>query len=250
MQALTLEDVEGRGHAVHSQDRYRGHGVRSVPRYCEELNRLNRFPLIVIEAARGYGVIYGDTDSTFVWLRRARDEADAARIGRALVEHVNAYWTRHLQETFGLKSALKLQFETHFERFLISIIRGTEEGSKKRYAGLTECADGSKEIIYKGLETVRTDWSPLAQRFQKELYLFARVQGRALRGLRARLRAAHAARRARRTADLSQAPALHARRLSAQCAAACARSANRRRIQRNAKQGRSLQYQNGVWTAM
>ena len=26
-------------------------------------------------------------------------------------------------------------------------------------------------MIYKGLETVRTDWTPLAQRFQQELYL-------------------------------------------------------------------------------
>jgi DNA polymerase II len=121
--------------------------------------------------ARGYSVIYGDTDSTFVWLRRARDEADAARIGRALVEHVNDYWRRHLSETFGLASALELQFETHYSRFLMPTIRGTEEGSKKRYAGLTIRADGSEEIVYKGLETVRTDWTPLAQRFQQELYM-------------------------------------------------------------------------------
>ncbi len=121
--------------------------------------------------ARGYSVIYGDTDSTFVWLRRARSEDDAARIGRALVDHVNDYWRRHLRETFGLDSALELQFETHFKRFLMPTVRGTDEGSKKRYAGLTQRADGSEEIIYKGLETVRTDWTPLAQRFQQELYM-------------------------------------------------------------------------------
>jgi DNA polymerase-2 len=50
-------------------------------------------------------------------------------------------------------------------------VRGAEEGSKKRYAGLTVLADGSEEVVYKGLETVRTDWTPLAQRFQQELYL-------------------------------------------------------------------------------
>lgn len=49
-------------------------------------------------------------------------------------------------------------------------IRGTEEGSKKRYAGLVRAADGSERMVFKGLETVRTDWSPLAQRFQQELY--------------------------------------------------------------------------------
>lgn len=26
-------------------------------------------------------------------------------------------------------------------------------------------------MVFKGLETVRTDWTPLAQRFQQELYL-------------------------------------------------------------------------------
>ena len=50
-------------------------------------------------------------------------------------------------------------------------IRGAEEGSKKRYAGLTVHADGTEEVVYKGLETVRTDWTPLAQQFQQELYL-------------------------------------------------------------------------------
>lgn len=49
-------------------------------------------------------------------------------------------------------------------------IRGAEEGSKKRYAGLVTRADGSDEMVYKGLETVRTDWSPLARQFQQELY--------------------------------------------------------------------------------
>ncbi|MFH7495159.1 DNA polymerase II, partial [Pseudomonas syringae pv. tagetis] len=32
-------------------------------------------------------------------------------------------------------------------------------------------ADGSEEMLNKALETLRTDWSPLAQHFQQELYL-------------------------------------------------------------------------------
>jgi DNA polymerase-2 len=121
--------------------------------------------------AEGYTVIYGDTDSTFVWLGRAHSEDEAARIGRMLVQHVNQWWSAHLQREFSLKSALELQFETHFHRFLMPTVRGAEEGSKKRYAGLVRRADGSDQIIFKGLETVRTDWSPLAQQFQQELYL-------------------------------------------------------------------------------
>jgi DNA polymerase-2 len=120
--------------------------------------------------AEGYEVIYGDTDSTFVWLRHAHNEEEAGRIGRALVEHINAWWRQDLQQRFGLDSALELQFERHYRRFFMPTIRGAEEGSKKRYAGLTVSADGSEEIVYKGLETVRTDWTPLAQQFQQELY--------------------------------------------------------------------------------
>ena len=121
--------------------------------------------------AEGYQVIYGDTDSTFVWLGREHDEADATRIGLALVQRVNQWWREHLHSELGLDSALELQFETHYRRFLMPTIRGAEEGSKKRYAGLVRRADGSQEMVYKGLETVRSDWSPLAQQFQQELYL-------------------------------------------------------------------------------
>lgn len=84
---------------------------------------------------------------------------------------VNDWWREHLKEEFGLDSALELQFETHYRRFLMPTVRGAEEGSKKRYAGLVRRADGGEEMVFKGLETVRTDWSPLAQRFQQELYL-------------------------------------------------------------------------------
>ncbi|PYC44858.1 DNA polymerase II [Pseudomonas soli] len=126
--------------------------------------------------ARGFDVIYGDTDSTFVWLKGAHDEEGAARIGRELVAEVNQWWRRHLAETLGLDCALELQYETHYRRFLMPTIRGADEGSKKRYAGLVRRLDGSEEMVYKGLESVRTDWSPLARQFQQELY------GRVFRG--------------------------------------------------------------------
>ncbi|NIE73151.1 DNA polymerase II [Pantoea sp. Ap-967] len=126
--------------------------------------------------AQGYQVIYGDTDSTFVWLKGRHEEDAAARIGRELVAQVNQWWREHLRTTLGLDSALELQFEVHYRRFLMPTIRGTDEGSKKRYAGLVQRADGSEDMVYKGLESVRTDWSPLARRFQQELY------GRIFRG--------------------------------------------------------------------
>jgi DNA polymerase-2 len=119
---------------------------------------------------QGYQVIYGDTDSTFVWLGKAHTDEEAGAIGRALVGHVNAWFDGHLRQEFNLDNALELQFETHYRRFLMPTIRGLDVGSKKRYAGLARALDGSEQMVYKGLETVRSDWTPLAQQFQQALY--------------------------------------------------------------------------------
>ncbi|CAI1673649.1 DNA polymerase II [Serratia ficaria] len=194
--------------------------------------------------AEGYQVIYGDTDSTFVWLKQPHDERQAAQIGRALVQQVNQWWQRHLQQQYGLENALELEFETHYSRFLMPTIRGAEQGSKKRYAGLVARPDGGEEMVYKGLETVRTDWTPLAQQFQQQLYqrIFKRQPyqdyvrdyvSKTLNGefdqqliYRKRLR--------RKLDEYQRNVPPHAR------AARIADDYNRR-------QGRPLQYQNGGW---
>ena len=119
---------------------------------------------------RGYQDIYGDTDSTFVRLHSAHADVDALRIGRELVEHVNGWWCRHLREELALESALELEYDIHFRRFLMPTVRGSDEGSEKRYAGLAGTPGGGEEMVYKGLKTVRTDWTPLAQQFQQGLY--------------------------------------------------------------------------------
>src|SRR5690606_31937656 len=80
--------------------------------------------------AEGYSVIYGDTDSTFVWLKRAHSDEEAMRIGTHLVQQINLWWREHLRQQYGLQSALELQYESHFKRFLMPTIRGAEEGSK------------------------------------------------------------------------------------------------------------------------
>jgi DNA polymerase-2 len=51
-------------------------------------------------------------------------------------------------------------------------IRGTDAGSKKRYAGLVQEPGSPKgySLVFKGLESVRSDWSPLARDFQRALY--------------------------------------------------------------------------------
>ena len=49
-------------------------------------------------------------------------------------------------------------------------MRGSEQGSKKRYAGVIDDERGTRLIVFKGLESVRTDWTELARQFQQNLY--------------------------------------------------------------------------------
>lgn len=118
----------------------------------------------------GYEVIYGDTDSVFVSLQNRVDNKQASEIGQKLVSLINQYWIEQLSSEYGITCYLEMEFETHFQQFFMPTVRGSEQGSKKRYAGLIEDAMGNRKIIYKGLETVRTDWTELAREFQQRLY--------------------------------------------------------------------------------
>ncbi|MEP5766149.1 MAG: DNA polymerase II [Halieaceae bacterium] len=116
----------------------------------------------------GDQVIYGDTDSVFVSVGEAHKDKVAER-GEILQRELNQWWTQRLRQEFGIDSVLELEFETHFRPFLMPTVRGSDKGSKKRYAGVVE-QDGKPELVFKGLENVRTDWTALARRFQRELY--------------------------------------------------------------------------------
>ena len=148
---------------------------------------------------QGYQVIYGDTDSLFVWLGEDFSQKSegipsvnqkANLVGKKLARGLNDWWDKHLQDEMAIESQLEIEFETHYYDFLMPTIRGSEKGSKKRYAGTVktvssadidmashlEVLDASDEpiidtrLIFKGLEAVRTDWTPLAKRFQQTLY--------------------------------------------------------------------------------
>tara|TARA_B100000959_G_scaffold278320_1_gene336453 strand:- start:19976 stop:22102 length:2127 start_codon:yes stop_codon:yes gene_type:complete len=125
---------------------------------------------IIIESkkfieAQGYQVIYGDTDSVFVLLGSI-DLSSATVIGTDLAVKLNEWWRERLMKEHRVRSFLEIEFETHFRKFLMPTVRGSDAGSKKRYAGLV----GQDKILFKGLETVRSDWSPLAREFQQVLY--------------------------------------------------------------------------------
>ena len=74
-----------------------------------------------------------------------------------------------LTDNYQVDCHLEIEFETLFSRFFMPTIRGhkagTNIGTKKRYAGVS-----NGKLIFKGLETVRSDWTELSKDFQQELY--------------------------------------------------------------------------------
>ena len=124
----------------------------SITRRGHEIIRRTRD---VIEEG-GETVIYGDTDSLFVLLGAGVDEAAARERGRAIAVRLNEWWRRTIEREHRLDSFLEIEFETHFLRFLMPTVRGDVTGSKKRYAGMVRAGDGGHDLVFKGLESVRT----------------------------------------------------------------------------------------------
>lgn len=116
---------------------------------------------------KGLNVIYGDTDSIFVSTTGTGFEPSCAQ---QLEVELNEWWDTKLTSEFNLQSKLEIEFETHFSPFFMPTIRGLEKGSKKRYAGMKISEGHEPQLIFKGLESVRSDWTDLAKTFQTELF--------------------------------------------------------------------------------
>ncbi len=116
-----------------------------------------------------YKVIYSDTDSVFI-VPETKDYDKANAIGKKLQEEINSYYDEFIQKEYKRKSHLYLEFDKCYVKFLMPKIRGEEKGAKKRYAGLL-LKDCKEELDIVGLEAIRGDWTPVAQKFQKELLL-------------------------------------------------------------------------------
>jgi DNA polymerase-2 len=119
--------------------------------------------------ARGWKVIYGDTDSLFALLGEAVNENDCRSIGSTMAAELTSKWREVVRQEHRLESHLELRFDTHFLQFLMPTLRHSDRGTKKRYAGSVRGRGGGIEIVIRGLEAIRTDWTPLAREAQREL---------------------------------------------------------------------------------
>jgi DNA polymerase-2 len=138
----------------------------SITRRGHEVIRASREHI----EARGHRVIYGDTDSLFVVAGGERTEEECRALGQELATSLTLAFRERLAREMRIESALEVRFETHYAKLLVPTMRGSERGSKKRYAGWARGKDGEMRVVVKGLEAVRTDWTPLARRFQRELF--------------------------------------------------------------------------------
>ena len=136
-----------------------------ISRGCNEIFTESRDWIV----ERGWRVIYGDTDSLFVLLDENRSADHCHTVGNELATALNTWWRERIRDEHATDSFLEVEFETHYERFFMPTLRGSTRGSAKRYAGLVRDPDGAPQVIIKGLEAVRTDWTPLARAFQAEL---------------------------------------------------------------------------------
>jgi DNA polymerase-2 len=119
------------------------------------------------ERAR-YAVLYGDTDSLFV-ASGANDPGEAREKGTELAAELTAAIAQYIQKRWQVKSRLELEFEKFYLKLFLPSLRHSAAGARKRYAGLLEGAQGAVDFV--GLEVVRRDWTELAKRVQRELYL-------------------------------------------------------------------------------
>lgn len=124
---------------------------------------------------KGFEVIYGDTDSVFVHLD-AKNDSEAEKLGKEIEKEINDYFKKKIKEDYKLDSFMELEFEKTYKKFLMPKQRGSEEGAKKRYAGLllVNAANGTQKAAkekmdFTGLEFVRRDWTKVSKKFQLTL---------------------------------------------------------------------------------
>jgi DNA polymerase-2 len=109
--------------------------------------------------AYGHRVLYGDTDSLFIL------PGEGGADGNALAASLNRDLAAHIPATWRVESRLEIEFETLFRRLFLPPVRHGVAGARKRYVGLV-----GDDVVFTGMEAVRSDWTDLAHDVQHELY--------------------------------------------------------------------------------
>jgi DNA polymerase-2 len=120
--------------------------------------------------ARGFRVLYGDTDSLFIDAAED-DPQQALQLAERLRQDIGQHITRAIRATYQCESFLELEFEKLYHRFFLPELRGGKGGSKKRYAGLLVNDAGQEQLQFVGLESKRRDWTDVSKRFQAGLLM-------------------------------------------------------------------------------
>ncbi|MCK5802189.1 MAG: DNA polymerase II [Lentisphaeria bacterium] len=123
--------------------------------------------------AHGCTVIYGDTDSLFVDAAEPLGTSPEAlqKRGQQIGDDINRALDEYVTLTYGIPSRLDLEFEKIYLHFLMPPSRGdVTKGRAKGYAGL-RLMEGETEpkLDIVGMEAVRSDWTEMAHRLQREL---------------------------------------------------------------------------------
>ncbi len=115
----------------------------------------------------GYKVIYNDTDSSFI-VSNAKSLDEADKIGKKIQDYINKFYKELVEKEYNRHSFLELSYDKCFVKCIMPKLRNVDVGAKKRYAGMV-IKDGKEEIQFTGLETIRSDWTALAKKYQTEL---------------------------------------------------------------------------------
>jgi DNA polymerase-2 len=121
-------------------------------------------------SCRAYKVLYGDTDSLFVAVGELASMSlpEILKFGQTLCAEANEALASALQREYQVDSHMELEFEEYFRYFFLPADRRGEGSRAKNYAGL-QMDERSQRLEIKGMEAVRSDWTPLARRLQRDL---------------------------------------------------------------------------------
>ena len=113
-------------------------------------------------------VIYGDTDSIFIWLKNVEDVEVAKEIANEICNWIHIGFDKYAKE-LNLDTH---QFEIRLEKIMDIFV---STGKKKKYFGHILWADGNyikeeNSLLVKGFETRRSDSSELTDKVQKEIF--------------------------------------------------------------------------------